>query len=68
MSNPYPERTECEETRETVPNRKHVAWNEGARFVVEFVDSHLHESPPCSYKWCFGDRTWRAFLKELGID
>ena len=41
---------------------------QGRKVVVEWVNAHLHKSPGCSYKWCFGDRTWRAMLKGWGIE
>jgi len=41
---------------------------QGIREVVEWINNHLHESPACSYKWCFGDRVWQAQLKEWGIE
>ncbi len=40
----------------------------GIKEVVDWVNKHLHESPECSYKYCFGRRVWQAFLKENGVE
>jgi len=40
---------------------------DGKKKVVDWINNHLHESPACSYKWCFGDRVWQVFKKENGL-
>jgi hypothetical protein len=35
--------------------------------VVDWVNNHLHRSPQCSYNFCFGERAWKAQLREWGL-
>ena len=43
-----------------------ISFKAGIKEVVDFVNSHLHDSPSCSYTYCFSKRAWQAKLKEWG--
>jgi len=40
----------------------------GRKEVADYVNKHLHESPACSYKYCFSSKAWQAKLKDWGIE
>ncbi|MCK5016432.1 MAG: hypothetical protein KAS32_05095 [Candidatus Peribacteraceae bacterium] len=78
--NPYEKFIKCEDSGREIPNFKHKIWEEGARFVVGFIESHKEITDRWySLEGCerirmspsiviFNLEKWHKFLLEIGIE
>ena len=66
--NPYPKTIIDEDSGREIPNFKHQIWEEGARFVVEWLGRDRHYAGDFFAVIAQREADWHEFLQEIGIE
>ena len=66
--NPYPKTKKCEDSGQIIPNPDYKIWEEGARFVVEWLRVYAEKYDMVIDGFPIPWEDWRKLSQEIGID